>query len=237
MTNNEELPDPKTLTETKKLVSKTYMGKFGIHGVSAKKSKDSIRLFARSETDELKHLKSEIEALAMPFNVEIVYEEMAKIGPPVSEGEAKSWIQSQLKLDDAFVDLFSEGILQVGKTLTGDANDALATKSLRTVVMTQQAAEPIGAFTEVLQILAPISAIIYGVIANFVTRLIESKVGETEKLDRESWLDQVVAQYFEDHSDLQGLDRSIAEEALRKWIDSKLGVIERKFRETKDAKN
>ena len=79
MTNNHKNETSHTLSDVKKEVRDAFLGKYGIHGVGIKQSNNAVRIYASSESDDLKAAMNSLKLMCNPFSLELVIEEKPKV--------------------------------------------------------------------------------------------------------------------------------------------------------------
>jgi hypothetical protein len=79
MRNNNQNGANHTLSDVKKEVRDTFLGKYGIHGVGIKASNNTVRIYISEESDDLKAAMDSLKLICAPFSLELVIEEEPKV--------------------------------------------------------------------------------------------------------------------------------------------------------------
>lgn len=223
MTKDEET---RTLKDTKKLVSRSYLGKYGIHSVGVQEQQNAVRVYASGQTKELGDAIHKIEALCAPYGVDLVVEGMASIWPNnISLCDAVKLTEERLKQNNAFWRLITDGVFSTGVVVRAESSRQDARNAIRQAVLHQQAGD------ELSDALDPIASVVCGVVANLLTRWIEQSRNSKTVDAKGKWVAERIDEYLTKFTDLSSAQKSEAKQAIKGWLISKLDALEGHFNE------
>jgi hypothetical protein len=75
MISNNQNGTNHTLSDVKKEIRDTFLGKYGIHGVGIKPLNNTVRLYISKESDDLGAAMESLKSMCAPFSLELVIEE------------------------------------------------------------------------------------------------------------------------------------------------------------------